>query len=710
MKTELLRCRPLSGWPCLMLVILAANVATSLPAQSGTKQSFAREPISRPPVIEVPMSRRLPFGQLDFGPASPLTAAADPAASKTGAESSLAKAGEEAFAKGRYLDAANLYDQAAKEANASDEGRQRYLAYRQIEAEALFRQGKSFPDNDALDRSIEPLEKLLNLTNKLSAPLDWAAAKNDLGAALVLSGERFGDHANILRGIADIREALEIRRYDSFPNEWAFSQLELARAFIAGGRISAENAMLEEAIQTCQSVIEWKSDSRIEAAQKLAKSIMANALQQLGQREEDADAAFNAKSSAEDALSGINRDTQPSDWAQTLNYLANANRELGGMQKDASLLLLALEQYDQSLEVRTREAYPIEWAQSQLDKGNAYIDLAYLQNDSAMFERALDAYIKSLKARTERDTPLAWAMSRNNYGVALTKILDFRPEASVADRSSVVSAFRDAARLTTIERSPLHWAMMQVNLGRSLYDLWERKQIDAPKERDAAMDALMQNQIKHPNANGKVAHEAALARINNRSRAVDELEEGIVLFREATKVYTKSARPMSWIKALADIARNLDKIAKRRGEPSLFDEEVEIFREQQTYLQLRYFPTDWANLENSIGAVQHISGMMRNDVATLREAGKAFQNAVSAMPEDQSYGYSFIKQNLARLQCDLGKIASDDSAFDKSARVFEELIHEGTLRGDMETVQLLTHESAQCAAARVDMKAKKEPK
>jgi tetratricopeptide (TPR) repeat protein len=503
---------------------------------------------------------------------------------------------------------------------------------------------------------------------------------------------------------------LEIRSQDSFPIEWARSQLELAKALIAGGRISAENTMLDEAIQTCQSVIDWTPDPARRDVQNLAKSILANALQQLGKREQDANAEFNAKSSAEDALSGIDRDAAPSEWAQALNYLANANRDLGRLQNDASLLLLALDQYGQSLEVRTRETRPVEWAQTQLDLGNAYIDLAYLQNDGAMFERALDAHIKSLEARKENDTPLDWAMSRNNYGVALKKILDFRPDASVSDRSGVVAAFRDAAKVTTMERSPLNWAMMQVNLGQSLHDLWQRKQLDAPKERDAAMNALMENQIKSPRADGKLAHEAALAKIINRSTSVDELQEAISVFRAATKVYTKAAHPIKWISATSEIARSMDAIGLRHAQPLWLEEEVAVYREQQTYLQPGVFPADWASLENNIGRALHLAGMMRQDVSMLRQAGRAFQNGIEAMPDNQAYGHSHLKQNLARLQCDLGKMASDQSAFDESERMFESLIQDGTLRGDRNSVSLFTHEKTQCAAARTDLKTKRKPK
>lgn len=710
MKFKLFSDRKFLKPSCAIFLALAANVGDGSSSASGVEQSFAEEAVSKPLVPKAPISLRPAVESPMSRPTAFKVAAAEPNAINIEVATTLASEGETAFSAGEYLNAAKLFNQAAAETSGTKADHERNIAYLQMEAEALFRQGKTFADNEALDKSIERLTNLLTTIDKAKSPRNWAATQNDLGLAIAVSGARFGDHSKIDKGISAIRAALEIRTFEQSPDEWAASQIELAKGLIAGGRISATNDMLEEAIRTCHTVIDKKPDAGIEGARWLAKSVMSNALQLLAQRETDSTAMFSAKSNAEDALTGIKRETQPFDWAQTMNYLANSHREMGSLQNDPSMLILALEQYRQSLEVLTREAYPIEWAQTQLDMGNAYFGLAYLQNDTAMLERAMDSYIKSLRVRSAQATPVEWAMSRNNYGAALGKLLDLRPDANAADRSDVVLALRDAVRVTTLERAPLDWAMMQVHLGKSLVALWNRKQIDVPYERQAAVDALMQNQVKHPRAGGIAEHEAALAMIMKRADSVDDLREAISAFGEATKVYSKEEFPLKWLHTQSEIARTLQSIGLKLGQAREYDAAIAIYREQQTLLQFKNVPAEWANLENSIAGALYQVGLMKSDASKLEEAAQVYRNAILAMPDDQPYGYSYIKLNLARLECDLGNIASDNAAFQKSVEIYKELKELGTARGDKASVERFSHESAQCQAAMENQKTMKKPK
>lgn len=560
-----------------------------------------------------------------------------------------------------------------------------------------------------MDKSIERFTTLLTLINKTNTPRDWAATQSDLGKAVVVSGARFGDHPKIDRGIAAIRAAQEIRTFERSPDEWVGSQIDLAEALIAGGRISATNTMLEEAIQICRTVVDKKSDAGIEDAQFLAKSVMGNALQQLGQRENDAGMILGATNVTEDALSAIKRDKRPFEWAQGMNYLANSNREMGRMQKDASLLLLAVEQYEQSLDVRTRDTYPTEWAQTQLDLGNAYSHLADLQNDASMAERAMNAFRKSFEVRTEKTTPLEWGMSRNNYGASLDTLLNFKLGASVADFSNEVSAYRDALRVTTRERAPLDWAMMQFNLGLTLVKSWKRKQIDLPKETQAAMDALMQNQVKHPRVDGTAEHEAALAMIMKRSNSVDELKEAINAFHEAKKEYTKEAKPLKWLNVQHEIAQTLQTIGSKLLQSQKFEEAIEIYREEQTVLQRQYAPAEWAGLQNNIAGAMHRSGIMKSDPARLRDAAKVYQEAIEAVPGDQPFRSMYMKNNLADLKCHLGEIDSDKTAIDESVRLYRELKQLSLLGGETTKIDEFNKNIADCVALANAMTDSKAP-
>jgi tetratricopeptide (TPR) repeat protein len=652
-----------------------------------------KDSLSKPPVVDAPMTLRTALNE-----APPELVASN---GKTAAV--LAKKGETAFAAKKYLDAASFFNLAAV-AIAHDKGStQPRIGYLQMEAEALFRHGKSFPDNAALDKSIERFTLLLAMINKDKAPREWAATQSDFGRALVVSGARFGDHPKIDRGIDAIRASLDVRTFETSAQEWASSQIDLAEALIAGGRISATNGKLEEAVQICQEVVDKKSEAGIRSIQYIARSVMANALQQLGQEERDAVTLLGAASLAKDALSAIKRTEQPYEWARAMNYLANSNREMADLQNDASLSLLAVEQYGQSLEVRNRRDYPMEWAQTQLDLGNAYLNLAYLQNDQSMAERSMGAYSMSLEVRTETATPLEWGMSRNNYGAALNWLSKARPEATVSDFLTKLAAYRDGARVTARERAPRNWAMMQVNIGLALVEVWNKKQMELPRQWQTDMDALMQNQIKNQRVDDLEEHNAALAMIVKRQESVDELEEAIVAFRESLKVYTKEANLRRWLNTQYEIAQALQKIGNKLQQPQRHEEAISIFREQQTVLQRQYAPAQWAGIQNNIASAVDSIATITQDPEKFREAAVVYAEAIAAVPDNQPFSSMYMKKNLADLKCHLGRIDTDKKALQESVDLFQELKQLSLLSGDTSRTSEYDGSIAECTALITNM-------
>ena len=99
-----------------------------------------------------------------------------------GAASSTAAEGDVALTERRYLEAAELFGQAAgyvPSGHASERG-----GYLMRQADALYRQGDERGDNAALRSSIEVYGRALAEYPRSQAPLDWAATQNNLGNAL----------------------------------------------------------------------------------------------------------------------------------------------------------------------------------------------------------------------------------------------------------------------------------------------------------------------------------------------------------------------------------------------------------------------------------------------------------------------------------------------------------------------------------------------
>ena len=62
------------------------------------------------------------------------------------------------------------------------------------------------------------------------APIEWAAAQNDLGNALAKLGQRDNKPARLEEAVAAYREALKERTRERAPIEWAATQNDLGIA------------------------------------------------------------------------------------------------------------------------------------------------------------------------------------------------------------------------------------------------------------------------------------------------------------------------------------------------------------------------------------------------------------------------------------------------------------------------------------------------
>jgi hypothetical protein len=98
-----------------------------------------------------------------------------------GAASSTAAEGDVALTERRYLEAAELFGQAAGYVPGGDANERG--GYLERQAAALLRQGNERGDNDALRRSIETWRRALTEYPPSEFPLQWAMTQGNLGEA-----------------------------------------------------------------------------------------------------------------------------------------------------------------------------------------------------------------------------------------------------------------------------------------------------------------------------------------------------------------------------------------------------------------------------------------------------------------------------------------------------------------------------------------------
>jgi tetratricopeptide (TPR) repeat protein len=115
--------------------------------------------------------------------------------------------GDVALTQLHYREAAEYFGAAASFVPVGFVEERESLLFRQ--AEALYRQGDEFGDNQALIDSISIWKRVLQRYPPESTSLNWAAAQNNLGIALFTLGERDGGTAHLDEAAAAFRAALE---------------------------------------------------------------------------------------------------------------------------------------------------------------------------------------------------------------------------------------------------------------------------------------------------------------------------------------------------------------------------------------------------------------------------------------------------------------------------------------------------------------------
>ena len=193
-----------------------------------------------------------------------------------GAARSTATEGDVALTERHYVQAADLFGQAAGYVPAGHPDER--LGYLDRQADALYRQGDERGDNAALRSSIEvyrrcaggkdarsgaarlgddaeqprhrarerwasgragrrgwrrrsrPIARRWRRRTRDRVPLDWAMTQMNLGNALWTLGERESGTARLEEAVAAYRAALEERTRERVPLDWAMTQMNLGNA------------------------------------------------------------------------------------------------------------------------------------------------------------------------------------------------------------------------------------------------------------------------------------------------------------------------------------------------------------------------------------------------------------------------------------------------------------------------------------------------
>ncbi len=359
---------------------------------------------------------------------------------------------------------------AAKYAKAYEQvaGRDAALAarYQLGEARTLYSHGEYKGSNEALKRSIDLYQAVLESTTRSNRPDDWAAVQIDLGIALQTLGKREGGTENLIKAIATFELALTEWTRERAPLNWARIQDNLGNALQILSEHESGTESLTRAVAAYEAALSEQTRERVPFNWARTQNNLGNALRILGERENGTENLNKAIAAFEAALGEWTRERAPLDWATVQSNLGVALSILGERESDKDILARAVAAYEAALSEWTRERVPLDWAMTQTNLGNTLQALSEHESGTESLTKAVAAYEAALSEQTRERVPLDWAMTQNNLGNALRGLGE--RESGTEALVKAVTAFEAALGERKRERVPLDWAVTQHNLGSAL--------------------------------------------------------------------------------------------------------------------------------------------------------------------------------------------------------------------------------------------------
>jgi len=196
----------------------------------------------------------------------------------------------------------------------------------------LYRQGKEFGDNAALDEAIEIYRLLLTLTPRSTQPLRWANIQIHLGAALESLGERESGTARLDEAVVAYDEALKEKTRERDPLDWALTQGTLGFALLRLGERESGTARLDEAVAAYGEALKEQTRARVPLLWAKSAGNQGVALLLIAERRADGamaktaldqiEAAITIAREGGDALAATNFEAQVPKARSLLQHLA----------------------------------------------------------------------------------------------------------------------------------------------------------------------------------------------------------------------------------------------------------------------------------------------------------------------------------------------------------------------------------------------------
>ncbi|WAL93226.1 CHAT domain-containing protein [Streptomyces sp. Je 1-369] len=214
--------------------------------------------------------------------------------------------------------------------------------------------------------------------------------------------------------ISSLETALKAYSREDDPFKWGTVKSHLAAAYAQ--RLSGDPAEnLEIAILHAADSLQTRTTGSLDWA--LGATLLGQLYRdrRFGDPRENYDHALAA---FEQALTVLDRDGHPHEWARVRNSMGYTRLTLRRWEREA--IEAAIEDFQDALTVLTRQQYPEEWAGTEFNLASAMLD-RHLGDPSANLEQAVQGFTRCLSVRTRKHDAVEWARTQHNLGQALMR-------------------------------------------------------------------------------------------------------------------------------------------------------------------------------------------------------------------------------------------------------------------------------------------------
>lgn len=284
-----------------------------------------------------------------------------------------------------------------------------------------------------------------------------------------------------LKRLQDLRAELNLLNLNEDPQRWAAARQELAAALLQHAREKPDpersRQEVEEALVCYYEALEAYHPRR-QAEQWGGVHLALGETFLERQVSSRLDNLEQARHHFEEALKVYPVSRYPAEWAAVqvgLGAVLAQQASLAGKGKHARILEEALAHYVQALEVFTRHDYPAQWADLQERLAAASLDQA-AHGEGNYVQRAIQFYYLALQVYDQRKTPERWA----NVNAHLAELLCERSAGDVPAEvvEQAIQHALNALQVYTRQTHPERWA----DTHRCLAAAFQKRQQGEPRD------------------------------------------------------------------------------------------------------------------------------------------------------------------------------------------------------------------------------------